>query len=708
MTIRRLTASDISSRPMRLVGAASLDPVEGDGKGLRKFHMAAYNGGTYKFPWSAAPVVLDLAGLLISDKPRPILKDHDTAQVVGHSTAITNDTKALAVDGVVSGTGPAASEVVANSDNGFPWQASIGADILSVEDIAHGVEVAINGQTFTGPLCIVRASRLSEVSFVALGADDSTTAAMTAALSTSPVQEPPTMNFDDWLKSLGLDPATLTPEAVAALQKAYDAEKSAADAEASKAADAPEKAKAARAAMAVAIKAAHKPAVVAKPAQADHLQAQREKAAADVERVAALHAIAAGHPKILAQAIREGWAAEKTELEVLRASRAQAPAIHSGSLSGVTDLILQAAVCLSGRHSEAESLFDEKTLEAAAKKFRRGIGLQEMLLEAAYANGYQGRSFRQDPQGVLRAAFALQASGGFSTVDMPGILSNVSNKFLLEGYSSVEQAWKKIAAIRSVNDFKTATSYRMTGDDQYEIVGPTGSIKHGTATEQAFTNKADTYAKLLGISRTDMINDDLSAITAAPRKLGRGAGTKLNDVFWTEFMNNSAFFTSGNKNLITGATTALSIDALSSLEQLFLDQTDTEGRPLGVSPAVLLLPTALSAFGNAIARSLEVRDTTANTKAPTMNPHAGKFEPVVSAYLGNTKYVGNSVKAFFLLANPADLAAIEVAFLNGQESPTIETADADFNTLGIQMRGYHDFGVAKQDFRAAAKSKGEA
>ena len=83
MTIRHLTASAASARPLRLVGAASLDPVEGDGKSLRKFRMAAYNGGTYKFPWSSAPVVLDLAGLLISDKPRPILKDHDTAQVVG-------------------------------------------------------------------------------------------------------------------------------------------------------------------------------------------------------------------------------------------------------------------------------------------------------------------------------------------------------------------------------------------------------------------------------------------------------------------------------------------------------------------------------------------------------------------------------------------------------------------------------------------------
>jgi len=38
-----------------------------------------------------------------------------------------------------------------------------------------------------------------------------------------------------------------------------------------------------------------------------------------------------------------------------------------------------------------------------------------------------------------------------------------------------------------------------------------------------------------------------------------------------------------------------------------------------------------------------------------------------------------------------------LAFLNGQESPTIETAEADFNVLGIRMQGYHDFGCALQD-----------
>ena len=42
----------------------------------------------------------------------------------------------------------------------------------------------------------------------------------------------------------------------------------------------------------------------------------------------------------------------------------------------------------------------------------------------------------------------------------------------------------------------------------------------------------------------------------------------------------------------------------------------------------------------------------------------------------------------------------------GQEEPTIEQAQADFNVLGIQMRGFHDFGVKKQDPRGAIKMAG--
>jgi hypothetical protein len=172
-------------------------------------------------------------------------------------------------------------------------------------------------------------------------------------------------------------------------------------------------------------------------------------------------------------------------------------------------------------------------------------------------------------------------------------------------------------------------------------------------------------------------------------------------------MNNASFFTAGNKNYLTGVDTALSIDGLTKSEVAFMDLTDTDGKPIGIMPSIMLVPTALSAIGSQLFKSLELRDTTATTKFPVANPHQGKFRVEVSRYLANTSYTGNSAKAWYLFAEPTDLPVIEVAFLNGQEAPTIETADADFNVLGIQMRGYHDFGVALQDPRGAIKSKGE-
>jgi hypothetical protein len=69
---------------------------------------------------------------------------------------------------------------------------------------------------------------------------------------------------------------------------------------------------------------------------------------------------------------------------------------------------------------------------------------------------------------------------------------------------------------------------------------------------------------------------------------------------------------------------------------------------------------------------------------------------------------GYSTDFWYLLASPTDLPVIEVAFLNGIETPTVEQADASFSTLGIEMRGYFDFGVKKQDYRAAVKSKNAA
>jgi len=212
------------------------------------------------------------------------------------------------------------------------------------------------------------------------------------------------------------------------------------------------------------------------------------------------------------------------------------------------------------------------------------------------------------------------------------------------------------------------------------------------------------------VTRVDIINDDMGALSDIPRKLGRGGGQKLNKVFWTKFLDNAAFFTGARGNYISGATTTLSHLGLVAALKAFRAIKDADGNPTGLTPEIILVPSALEADANDFYLSSNVNTggSATTAKVPNRNTWAGKFRPEVSAFLDNAAYSGNSALAWYLLANPAEAAVIDVAFLNGQESPTIETAQADFNTLGIQLRGYHDFGAALAEYRAGLMSKGSA
>jgi hypothetical protein len=690
--------------PLCLQGTTEFD-VEAAGEtaggsGLPRFRMVAYTGGPMRVAGWRHPVILDLAGLAIPSQARPIRFAHDPTSGVGHTDSLRVEGGVLVATGVISRDTPTAREVVTSSKNGFPWQASIGAAVEEFEFVREGQAVTVNGRSFVGPTNVVRKSTLGEISFVDLGADGATSANVLATASPSSgvhsmdAEFSPTPNATTTVAPTAVPPTTVPPlQAANPPMVEHPVTPAPAAAPSVEGTGSP-----ARPVEPVGTPAGLPQATVAE---------LRSQAAAEVERIAAVRRHFSGRwPQLEAQAIREGWSEQRAELTVLRELRPTAPAVHLRD-NTVNSTVLEAACLLSSKYAGVEQLFEPQTLDLAARRFRGGIGLQELLLEAAWANGYSGRNFR-DSRAVLRSAFGRDVEAAYSTIDIGQILATVSNKFLLEGFFSVERVWRNICAVRNVTDFKTVTSYRLIGKDTYEQVAPGGELKHGTLGNETYTNKADTYGLMLSIDRRDIINDDLGAITTVPRKLGRGSGLKINDVFWSVFLNNAAFFTAANKTLLTGADTTLTIDGLTKAEVAFMDQVDSDNQPIGLMPAILLVPTSLSAVASQLFKSLELRDNTPNAKFPITNPHQGKYRVEVGRYLANSRFSGNSSKAWYLLAEPSDLPVIEVAFLNGQESPTIETADADFNVLGIQMRGFHDFGVSLQDYRGGIRCKGEA
>lgn len=392
-------------------------------------------------------------------------------------------------------------------------------------------------------------------------------------------------------------------------------------------------------------------------------------------------------PAVDLQAMRAEIVAEvkaevqKEVLATVRASRG--PVIHAPSKPALNVWqVIQAAACMVGGLPRIDKAFPEPVLEAAQKRART-IGLQDILLTAARANGYDGgaRVSADSVRPVLRAAFA--------THDISDLLAATYGKFLLASFTAVESFWDRISVVRPVNDFKAATGVRLDGDFQFQEVGNDGKLKSADAGDDKRTIQAKTYGRMSSITRQDIVNDDLGALTQVPSRLGRGAALKLNGVFWTEFESSNS---TAYEAKTPAAGNALSLTSLKAAVGDYRKLKDPDGNPLGIAPAILLVPPELEVTAAELMGSSLIHGTSG--AAPSTNVLAGRYEVVSSAYL-------TSATTWWLVANPADLPTMEVAFLNGQRQPTVEQAEADFDTLGIQVRGYFDFGVSKGDKRAA-------
>ena len=376
------------------------------------------------------------------------------------------------------------------------------------------------------------------------------------------------------------------------------------------------------------------------------------------------------------------------KLNAARDERAAAPAVHIAEPTVPSAQVIEASFALQGNLPGVEKKYDEKTLEAAHKA-RRELSLGEVILQAAVANGYDGS--RRVNASTLRPILAA----AWATHSISGILSSTVNKFLLAGFDSVESAWRSISTVRSVNDFKALTSYRLNGGMKFEKVANGGELKNAGVSDESRTISAETYGIMTSVTRTDLINDDLGALTAVPQRIGRGGALKLNDVFWADFVDDGSFFTTARGNKKTSAG-ALSISTLKVIATMFRKLRDPDGNPVAIEPRILLVPVDQELAAAEIMGSTLIQSG-ATGGQPERNVMAGRYQVVASTYLTNAD-------DFYLLASPSDLPVMEVAFLNGVQSPIVETAEADFNTLGVQMRGYFDFGVAKAEYLAGIKA----
>ena len=588
--------------PVEFVSAAAADGMPA---GPRKFSIEAYTGAAIRQGWSAEPIVIDLAGMKFNQKI-PIVMGHEytLGSILGQASSVRAENGRLYVEGEILAESELARQVTALAEKGFAWQASVGADVMRHQKVAAGESVTVNGQTFMGPVRIVKASKLREVSFVTLGADDATSARIAA---------------EEAEELLMAESANETPAEVTETKVEATA------------------------------------AVVVEP---------KVEASVDVSSF---------------QAEIESLKKEVANMQKVQATReSRAPAVHVVE-EMPTGNVIEAALCLQGGLPNADKAFDGRTLEAA-DKLKRTTSIGEVLIEAARANGYTGSSRISSGNApeVIKAAFA--------THDISNLLGALVNKFLLSGFNAVESSWQEVSAVRSVNDFKAINLLRLNGDMKFKKVGNAGELKVAQASDSKRSVAADTYGISTQLTRQDMINDDLNALSQIPQRMGRGAALAMNEAIWAEFMSsNDTYY----QKATAAAGNALSLSSLKTATTAFRKLTDPDGNPLGIQPRVLLVPPELEITAAELMTSaLLVSGNT--TKEPSANVLQGRYRVVVSNYL-------TSSSTWWLAADAADLPALDVVLLTGQQAPTIEQVAPDYQLLGVAMRGFFDFGVTKAE-----------
>ena len=422
----------------------------------------------------------------------------------------------------------------------------------------------------------------------------------------------------------------------------------------------------------------------------------RAAAVAEESRIAKVREVAKDHPEICAQAVKTGLNPDQVETLVLKAQlaaekarneRPVPPAINGRGQMDVTPDILAAAVSMRAGLKGAEKAFGADVCNRASD-----IRIHSFtdLIRAGLARA--GKSLdvtRHDTREFIQAAF--------STRDIANVLSTVANKFIASGYGTVEQTWRKVAAVRPVVDFKANTGVRLIMSNLLQALGSGGEIQHGALSDDTTTVTADTKALMIGVSRKDIVNDDLGVLSEVPSKLGYAAARTFNTDFWAAFTAAVAANFSASAPKSNQTTGALTIATMGAAEALYLAMTDADGNPIGGELTTLLCgTTAYTPAREIFASTLVTNGST--TKHGAANIYVNRFEPAFSRYL--------AAAPWYIVSNPMSMPLMVAAFLNGREEPWVETAEADFNTLGIQMRTWFDYGCAFGEWRAAVRSTG--
>jgi ATP-dependent protease ClpP protease subunit len=329
----------------------------------------------------------------------------------------------------------------------------------------------------------------------------------------------------------------------------------------------------------------------------------------------------------------------------------------------------------------------------------RGLTLMDIARESLETRGIKTRGMNR----MLLVANAFT----HSTSDFPVILENIASKSMMRGYEEAGETFQRWTSVGTLSDFKIASRVDLNAFPNLEVVGEGAEYKNATIGERKETIQLATYGRKFSISRQAIINDDLGAFTRIPRLMGRAAIRTVGNLVYAVLTSNpnmadgvALFHTATHANLAASgaAPTMTSVEAARAAMAKQKDRSSPASAPttLNLRPKFALTPVAIGGVFRQLVASQW--DLTKSTQVP--NIVAGLVEVIDDARLDVA-----SATAWHLAADPNVTDTIEVAYLDGVQTPVLETMDG-WTIDGVEMKVRIDAGVKALAWEGLYKNPG--
>ena len=679
----RMTAYADDDRVTLTTDVGSVDAGAESGE----FVILAYTGKVIDWGWLGR-FVIDLTGMSMDKAKIPALLEHVRDWRVGFIDGCTVDESGFHETGAFL-SNEQAQRIRTDAADGFPWQASIGVQARRIEELKEGEKAEVNGMTVEGPIDIWRKSSVFETSFCAFGADDDTAAIAMSATAITTQEDSMNVRLRKFLESRGLN-ANATDQEAWAFLEGLDITPS----QMKKAGLTEEDIKPEQTAATDQNKGtvqASAPILAPAPAPS---------AALTADQVLTLTAKGGDlnlNPKEVAKALTGCTTEESAMLALYRAAEAKNPAFGSGTLEMGMDEADKFRLAAADGIAFRMGAVIEKP--ATGHEEFRGLSLHELARRCLERDGIAvvGLTKRQLAQKIIK----LSASG-VSTSDFGAIFMDAAHKRLLKAYTEAPATWRPWVNIVPASDFKTIHGIALSEAPDLDLVLENGEYKTGSLKDKQESYVVKKYGKILSLTLEMIVNDDLRAFGRMAQLMGAAAARKVPDIVYGILTGNPAMtdgknlFSSEHKNLSSAA--ALSSTSLIADRAAMRKQTGLNGAIIDVQPRFLLVPTALEGTSEILLRSMALPD--ADMSGAVHNPNQGKLMPIAEPRLDNT-----SATAFYLIGDPSQVDTIEVAFLDGNEQPTIEEND-EFVRDAVSYKVRHIFGAGAMDYVGMRKNPG--